>query len=419
MMATAGAAAAPVEELKSLLAQIKTLSEGNTGEIKTLKEANEKLLKDFDEAKKQLDALRKAQLVKRESQITRSGNVSDDCARYLAAVALSARLRSGKDTPGRDAMEGIVKEILGVEAKAALTSSDIPLPTEFSGQVVELVSMYGAARRHGTVFPLGSGTVKLPKLSTDPTFGLIASSASITEKSPQVAWVTFNPEKFGGLIRLPSELDADSIVPIGQFVARYSARQIARVEDHNFFVGTGAGSGVNGAVKGLTYSTIDNSKVTQMAATKTKFSDATLANFRTLRSVVDSAALKSSKYYLHPSFEQLLATFNTAGDKPYNPQAQIAGTGANPFTVGPTLDGFAIEWVDSMPAYSTSANVSTVFALFGDCTYQYLGTRGGLRYDTSADAAFATDEILIRALERFTIGLMANGAVAGLETAAA
>lgn len=40
------------------------------------------------------------------------------------------------------------------------------------------------------------------------------------------------------------------------------------------------------------------------------------------------------------------------------------------------------------------------------------------RFDTSMQAGFTTDEILIRALERFTIGLMANGAVGGLQTAA-
>jgi len=71
-----------------------------------------------------------------------------------------------------------------------------------------------------------------------------------------------------------------------------------------------------------------------------------------------------------------------------------------------------------LPAYSTSVNASKVFMLFGDMSFQYLGVRGGVRFDTSVDAAFATDEILIRALERFTIGLMATGAVAGLETAA-
>ena len=147
---------------------------------------------------------------------------------------------------------------------------------------------------------------------------------------------------------------------IGQFLARYAARNIARVEDHNFFVGTGAASGINGTVKGLTYSTIDNSKVTQMASTKTKYSDATLANLRTLRSVPDAAALRTGQYFMHPSFEQHLSGLNTAGDRPYNANG----------VQGATLDGFKINFVDIMPAYSTSANTSKVFILFGDPSYQ-------------------------------------------------
>jgi HK97 family phage major capsid protein len=333
------------------------------------------------------------------------GLVSDDCARHLAGIALAARLRSGKQIDNADYLQGLAKDILGVEIRTALSATDIPLPIEYSGQVVELVSQFGAARRYGTIYPLGAGTVKLPQLKTDPAFGLIAQSAVIAEKSPQTAWVTFSAEKYGGLIRVPAELDADSIVAIGQFIARYAARQIARIEDALFFTNDGV---TFGAVEGLTKSTITNAKVVQMAATKTRYSDATLANLRAIRAVVDAAAISMGSYYMHPSFEQHLSGLNTAGDKPY--QANAAQ--------GATLDGFPIRWIDVLPAYSTAVNVSKVFMLFGDVSFQYLGVRGGVRFDTSVDAAFATDEILIRALERFTIGLMATGAVSGLQTAA-
>lgn len=84
--------------------------------------------------------------------------------------------------------------------------------------------------------------------------------------------------------------------------------------------------------------------------------------------------------------------------------------------VGPTLDGFPIRWIDVMPVYSTSDVVSTVHVLFGDARYQYLAPRGAIRFQTSVDAAFETDEILMRAVERFTIGLMATGAMGGLIT---
>ncbi len=346
------------------------------------------------------------------------GHVSEECARTVTAITLALGLRSGSIAEGnRDNYEGIIKDVLGVNAKTALSSTDIPLPVDYSGEVVELVSQYGAARQFGTVFPLGTGTVKLPRLKTDTAFGLLTQSTAITEVSPQTEWVTFTPEKFGGMVRIPSELDADSIVNIGQFIARYAARNIAKVEDTQFFVSSGAGSGVNGSVKGLTYSTIDNSKVTQMTSTKTAYSDVTLANLRALRAVVDAAVIRYGAYYFHPTFEQKLATFNSAGDRPYNPNAQLGNMNGQPFTASATLDGYPIRWVDVMPAYSTGANASKVFGLFGDVSFQYLGVRGGVSFATSMEAGFTTDEILIRAMERLTIGLMATGAVAGIETA--
>jgi len=106
--------------------------------------------------------------------------------------------------------------------------------------------------------------------------------------------------------------------------------------------------------------------------------------------------------------EQHLATFNISGDYSYN------ANGVH----GATLDGFPIRWVDVLPPYSTGVDVSKVFAVFGDLSFWYLGLRSGFSLDTSVDVFFATDEIAIRALERFTIGMMAIGAMGGLRTAA-
>ena len=68
-----------------------------------------------------------------------------------------------------------------------------------------------------------------------------------------------------------------------------------------------------------------------------------------------------------------------------------------------------------LPYVSTDV-VSKVHILFGDASFQYLGVRKGMEFATSTEAGFTTDEILVRALERFTIGLMSTGAVSGLIT---
>lgn len=390
---------AALGEIKSGVDNLQDTVRGRGGELGALR--------------RDLDGLRRGQAQRGGAGAgagARAGAVSDECARHLAAVVIAGALQSGRLAglpPGpREALHGLCRDILGAETKSALTGSDVPLPTVFSGEIVELVAQYGAARRHGTVFPLGAGVVKLPRLKTDPAFSLIAMSAAVTEKSPQLEFVTLTASKWGGLVRVPAEIDADSAVAIGQFLARYAARQLAKIEDTVYF--TADGSGTYDSLEGLTKSTITNSKVTQLASTKTKYSDSTLANWRALRAVPDTAVLAGAAYYCHPSFEQHLAAFNASGDKPYN------ANGAR----GASLDGFPVRWVDVLPAYSTSANAAKVFALFGDLSYQYLAVRGGVNVAASNEAAFTTDEILVRALERFTIGLMATGAVAGLQTAA-
>lgn len=385
---------AGTDDLQAAIKRLEALEKSN--DLPALKTA-------VAEVQTKLVEFQKRQIVGRTLSTPVPGRVSDECARYLGGVLIAAGLRTGRMSGDR--YEGIAKDIFGAEFKTALSASDIPLPTGYAGEVVELVSQYGTARRYGTVFPLGNGVVNLPRLKTDTTFTLLAQATAITEKSPQTEWVTFTAEKFGGLIRLPSEIDEDSLFAMGQFIARYSARNIARSEDHNFWVGTGAASGVNGTAEGFTKNVVTNSKTT-VTGTLGSPAEMTLTHLRRARAVVDAPAIGMGAYYMHPTFEQHLSTLNTAGDKPY------IANGIN----GASLDGFPIRWIDVMPVFNTADVVSTVHVLFGDASYQYLGVRGGISFATSTDAGFETDEILIRALERFTVGLMAKGAMAGVIT---
>jgi HK97 family phage major capsid protein len=333
--------------------------------------------------------------------------VSEGCARHLGALALSVRLRKG-DLQGedRERVFGMVKEALGYQERTALSESDIPLPTAYSNEVVALVSTYGTARKWGTVFPLGAGTMKLPKLKTSPAFGIIGMSSPLPEKSPQIEFAELVAKKFGGLIRLPSEIMADSIVAMGMFLADYCAREIAKIEDVAYW--TADASGTYGGMAGLTKAVADTTRLETMGSTKTSVAQATLGNFRALRTKIDAAALGQGAYYLHPSMESLLFSYNTGGDKPFTVE------GVN----GPSLDGYPVRWIPALPVYTTAATVSTVFGIFGDTRYMYLGTRDQIRFDTSLDAAFDTDEIMFRCLERFCVSLLADGAVAGIKTAA-
>jgi HK97 family phage major capsid protein len=361
-----------------------------------------------DDFRGQMAEIKRALMQRSGTGVVRPGYVSDGCAKFLAGVAIKAKLQKGGTLSEdvRQKYDSLAREAMGIQGKTALTTSDVPMPTDYAAEVVELVNQYGAARRYGTVYPLGTGVTQLPRLKTSPAFGLLTIAVAVTEKSPQYEFVTFTVSKWGGMVRLPSELDADSIVALGQFIARYAAREMAKIEDVVFW--TGDGTGTYASLSGLTKAVDTLTKLVTLGSTKTHYSDVTLANLRALRAVPSSAVLGRAAYYMHSTFEQHLAGLNTAGDKPY------VANGIQ----GASLDGFPIRWVDALPVYSTSANASKVPILFGDPSYMYLGVRGGMMFDTSVEAAFATDEILIRAMERFTIGYMADEAVAGIKTAA-
>lgn len=409
-------AALPLDEMKSLLQQIQSSNRQMTGdyeqasrELKALGESHKGLAADFAEAQKQLGQLRKAGLAAPSARMAHEA-VSEDCARYVAAVVIC-----GADSFGglnhikgaqRESLIGECRSILGIQTRDALTSNDIPLPTQYSGQLVELIWRYGQARQFATVYPLGAGTVKLPKLRTSPSFGFINQSTGIGEKSPEYSFVTFTPQKAGGVVRIPAEIDADSIVLLGQFLSRYIARETARWEDAVLFTADGT-AGFNG-LKGAGKTAVEGGLAVTLATGKTKPSDVTIADLRGMRAEVNAAALPSGAYYLHPTMEILLRSFN--------------GANYSPFVVAPngqaSFEGFPVRWVGALPVYDTSAHAGQVQCLFGDLSYWYLGERSSVTVETSRDVFFATDELAVRALERFTVALMADDAMSALQLAA-
>jgi len=270
------------------------------------------------------------------------------------------------------------------------------------------VYLYGSARKLCTVYPISGNSTKLPRLKAgEPTFGFIAVSGNVLEKVPQSEYITFTPGKGGGIVRIPSEIDEDSIFNIGQFVARYIAREMAVLEDTCLFLGDGTSTYNN--ISGIGKQSTTDSTVLQLAATNSSSDKITLLNIRQLRTKVTGAVLRTAKYYAHPTMEALFISFNTSATVvPYVRKADGSAT----------FDGFPIEWVPIMPVYSTSATLNAYQIHFGDLSWWYFGERRGLDVQTSRDIYFATDEIGIRALERFDIHMMGQNSTASLQLSA-
>ena len=402
--------------LKDYIPGLKDINgvEGGFSAIKALPEAFKSQQTRIDEMHGEIKKLSKRLLESAEGKVrwvNGVGYVTDDCAKFIGSMAVLRAAQANK-IKGANAEDMITRAagMLGIEVKAAISSTDIPLPVQYASQIVELVYTYGQARKLCTVYPLGTASVKLPRLKTgEPTFSFIAISGAVGEKVPQTEFVTFTPGKAGGIVRIPSEIDADSIVAVGQFVARYIAREMAFLEDNCLFIGDGTSTynSIQGIGKQAT--TDGGNALLQLATGKTKPSDITLNNVRTLRGGVTGAVLKTAKYFMHPSMEQLLVSYNTSATvTPYmrNPDGSA------------TLDGFEIVWINAMPVYSSTANASAYMIYFGDLSWWYFGERLAMSVETSRDVYFATDEIGIRALERIDIHQMGQSSTGALQLAA-
>lgn len=401
--------------------QLKELTD-NIMEVKTALEAggkkNDLLLeklgiseKTIETMRSELNELRRMSLTARaQTSSLRPGQVvTDECAEWLACTFINELNKKEKldGNVQREALMARVNKVLQIQARAAVGTGDIPLPVDYSGQIVELVWKYGQARQFGTVYPMSTITLKLPKLTTSPAFALIAASGAVGEKVPQIGFVTFTADKWGGIVRYPTEIDMDSIVPLGQFLARYVAREMAKIEDNTFWAADG--SGTYGGRSGLLLTQVTAGYKIVTSSGNTSPSQITLANLRNLRTKVTSAALAGSAYYMNLTMESLLVSFNTS--------ATVVPYIANGLK-GPTLDGFPVRWVDVLPVNTTSATVSANQVGFGDASYHYLGVRSGLRVDLSREVYFATDEWGLRALEQFDAQLMATNPFSTLALAA-
>src|SRR5262249_55078184 len=153
---------------------------------------------------------------------------------------------------------------LELSTRAALTVTDINLPAHYTGEIRELISEFGVVRRCMSPYPIGMGTARPARMGARPAFSSIAMSALIPEKSPTISFASLESHKIGGIVRLPREIDEQSIVAMGQFLARYGAVEFARAEDTWGFLADG--SGTYETVKGIVEVCTDSECVHTLAA---------------------------------------------------------------------------------------------------------------------------------------------------------
>lgn len=397
------------------IAQMQTeITNAKAAEAERVKKDNE-LNARVEKAEKELAKVQKLMLARGNTNPTvrRKGLVSDQCARELALSVILHCARSGKlegfitSEKSRDAMLTEAKGHFGLEGKA-LTTSEIPLPTTFTGDLRELVAEFGVLRGQMFPYPLSGGTSRPPRFGNRPAFASIAMSGAFAEKTPSFTFASLESHKLGGYVLVPRELEEQSIVNMGQFLARYGAVEFARAEDTWGFLADGTAT--YESVTGVCKIAADNGKIVTLGATKTSPSDVTLTNLRTLRRSVNSTARKRGKYYFNHTWETALRGFNTEADPfifMYRPDGSA------------TFDGHEIVWVEVLQEYTEDAAAATYATVFGDLQWWWFGERGSPRVDQSEHVAFLNDQLAVRFMEEIDFDYQSLEAAAVLKTAAA
>ena len=381
-------------------------------ELKSLKQENDRLQSDFNKLQRLYLSRQTPMRTPRFAELW--GLVTDECAAHLGAAFVQQCAKSGKlellsqSTIIRDALFKESRQILGLEIRAALTTTDVPLPVVYSGELRALIAQFGVVRKVMFPYPIGMGTAKPPRMGARPQFGSIAMCAPIPEGSPGMSFASLESHKIGGLVRVPRELEEQSIVPLGQFLARYGAVEFARAEDTWGFLADGGATyeQVQGIVKVCT----TNGKTTVLGPTKTSPSDATINEFRAMRLNVATPVLSSGRYYMNATWEQALRKFKTQQDPMIYEQHGPNGR--------PTLDGFDVVWTEVLQPYTTNAAPGTTLAVFGDLSFWWMGEHLSPRMDTSDQVFFVNDQLAVRFIEEIDFDYMDTAAASALQTAA-
>jgi hypothetical protein len=105
-------------------------------------------------------------------EVLADGQVSEGCARHMASAFIVHCERSDKldalcSVPAqRDALLTFARDNLGLSTRAALTTTDINLPTQYGGEIRELISEFGVVRRCMAPYPIGMGTARPARMGT-------------------------------------------------------------------------------------------------------------------------------------------------------------------------------------------------------------------------------------------------------------
>jgi len=320
-------------------------------------------------------------------------------------VGLFALATVGKNAKAKDLYERRFKNSL---SEGTTATGGAMVPEELVGSLINLLEVYGVARRNARVVTMGSDQQKWPKIDSELTVYAPGEAGTITASDPSLSNVNLVAKKLATLTKVSSELAEDSLLDVGKIVGESIARAVAKAEDQCFFLGDGTSTyygytGLAGAFGDITPAGAGSAAGGLVTASGNAWSEITIGDIRQLVSVMPNEFDMGAKFYCSRMFyfQILVPLLETSGGAFGASKSEMER--ANSLT----FYGYPVELVSVMP--TTEAN-SQLCLYFGDLSMgAYMGMRRNLEIAQSKDAYFDTDEIGIRGTERVAINIFGHG----------
>ena len=203
------------------------------------REKYDRINKDLDERAALIRDVQAAEA--REAEIAASMRGLEDVARPVES-------REAVTSTDADILREIISgerrgHTFGIEARDLLkSSSNSPVPTTFSSQVIDQARLVGPMLDPSvvTVLTTASGEdLVLPSLASWSTAAIEAEAASIDESDPGFGKTTLKAYKYSFLVQLSSEFMADSNIDVMGFVSQQAGNEFGYRINNALTVGTG------------------------------------------------------------------------------------------------------------------------------------------------------------------------------------
>jgi HK97 family phage major capsid protein len=320
----------------------------------------------------------------REREVSESMRGLEDVARPVEA-------REAVSQTDSDILRAIISgerrsHTFGIEARDLLkTTSNSPVPTTFSSQVIDQARLVGPMLDPSvvTVLTTSSGEdLVLPSLATFSTAVIKAEAAAIDESDPSFGKTTLKAYKYSFLVQLSSEFMADSNIDVMGFVSQQAGNEFGVRINNALTLGTGTVE-PRGIVVASTLGTTGGTAVAGTVAVGHFTAD----NLIDLVYSLDGAARRLPGFGVMASGATIAAMRKLkAGDGTYVFVPSIQPNTPDTILGYPLIENPAMATVGS--------GAKSVLA--GHFPSYYVRSVGGIQVARSDDFAFANDLVTLR-----------------------